>query len=58
MLRRTAELTSVASTLEELLAGIQEGYVFRLDHTFDQAARPTVTGGHWPFQVSMGAPWT
>ena len=40
------------STLEELLAGIQEGYVFRLDHTFDQAARPTVTGGHWPFQVS------
>ena len=40
------------STREELLAGIQEGYVFRLDHTFDQAARPTVTGGHWPFQVS------
>ena len=40
------------STLEELLADIQEGYVFRLDHTFDQAARPTVTGGHWPFQVS------
>ena len=40
------------STLEELLAGIQEGYVFRLDHTFDQAARTTVTGGHWPFQVS------
>ena len=26
--------------------------MFRLDHTFDQAARPTVTGGHWPFQVS------
>ena len=23
------------STREELLAGIQEGYVFRLDHTFD-----------------------
>ncbi len=40
------------STREELLAGIQEGYVFRLDHTFDQAARPTVTGGHWPFQAS------
>ena len=40
------------STREELLAGIQEGYVFRLDHTFDQAARPTVTGGHWPFRVS------
>ena len=40
------------STLEELLAGIQEGYVFRLDHTFEEEARPTVTGGHWPFQVS------
>lgn len=40
------------STREELLNGIQEGYVFRLDHTFAEAARPTVTGGHWPFQVS------
>ena len=40
------------STREELLAGIQEGYVFRLDHTFAEEARPTVTGGHWPFQVS------
>ena len=48
----TESLYEYYSTLEELLAGIQEGYVFRLDHTFDQAARPTVTGGHWPFQVS------
>ena len=40
------------STREELLNGIQEGYVFRLDHTFAEEARPTVTGGHWPFQVS------
>ena len=40
------------STREELLAGIREGYVFYLDHTFEEAARPTVTGGHWPFQVS------
>ena len=40
------------STREELLNGIQEGYVFRLNHTFAEEARPTVTGGHWPFQVS------
>ena len=40
------------STREELLNGIQAGYVFRLDHTFEEEARPTVTGGHWPFQVS------
>ena len=40
------------STREELLNGIREGYVFYLDHTFEEAARPTVTGGHWPFQVS------
>ena len=40
------------STRDELLAGIQEGYVFCLDHTFEEEARPTVTGGHWPFQVS------
>ena len=40
------------STRDELLAGIQEGYVFCLDHTFEEAARPTVTGGHWPFRVS------
>ena len=40
------------STRQELLNGIQAGYVFYLDHTFEEAARPTVTGGHWPFQVS------
>lgn len=40
------------STREQVLADIQEGYVFRLDHTFAEEARPTVTGGHWPFQVS------
>ncbi len=40
------------SPREELLNGIQAGYVFRLDHTFEEEARPTVTGGHWPFQVS------
>lgn len=48
----TETLYEYYSTREELLNGIQEGYVFCLDHTFDQAARPTVTGGHWPFQVS------
>ena len=48
----TEPLYEYYSTREELLNGIQEGYVFCLDHTFDQAARPTVTGGHWPFQVS------
>ena len=48
----TGTLYEYYSTREELLNGIQEGYVFCLDHTFDQAARPTVTGGHWPFQVS------
>ena len=26
--------------------------MFYLDHTFEEEARPTVTGGHWPFQVS------
>ena len=26
--------------------------MFCLDHTFEEAARPTVTGGHWPFRVS------
>ncbi len=40
------------STREQVEADIQEGYVFRLDHTFAEEARPTVTGGHWPFQVS------
>ena len=40
------------STREQVLADIQEGYVFRLDYTFAEEARPTVTGGHWPFQVS------
>ena len=48
----TETLYEYYSTREELLAGIQEGYVFRLDHTFEEEARPTVTGGHWPFQVS------
>ena len=48
----TGTLYEYYSTREELLAGIQEGYVFCLDHTFEEAARPTVTGGHWPFRVS------
>ena len=48
----TETLYEYYSTREELLAGIREGYVFYLDHTFEEAARPTVTGGHWPFQVS------
>ena len=48
----TETLYEYYSTREELLNGIQEGYVFRLDHTFAEEARPTVTGGHWPFQVS------
>ena len=48
----TESLYEYYSTREELLAGIREGYVFYLDHTFEEAARPTVTGGHWPFQVS------
>ena len=48
----TETLYEYYSTREELLAGIQEGYVFCLDHTFEEAARPTVTGGHWPFRVS------
>ena len=48
----TEPLYEYYSTREELLNGIQEGYVFCLDHTFEEAARPTVTGGHWPFQVS------
>ena len=48
----TEPLYEYYSTREELLNGIQEGYVFRLDHTFAEEARPTVTGGHWPFQVS------
>ena len=48
----TGILYEYYSTREELLAGIQEGYVFCLDHTFEEAARPTVTGGHWPFRVS------
>ena len=47
-----ATLYEYYSTREELLTGIEEGYVFRLDHTFEEEARPTVTGGHWPFQVS------
>ena len=46
------QLYEYYSTREEVLADIQEGYVFRLDHTFAEEARPTVTGGHWPFQVS------
>ena len=48
----TETLYEYYSTREELLNGIQEGYVFYLDHTFEEEARPTVTGGHWPFQVS------
>ena len=48
----TESLYEYYSTREELLNGIQAGYVFRLDHTFEEEARPTVTGGHWPFQVS------
>ncbi len=48
----TEPLYEYYSTREELLNGIQAGYVFRLDHTFEEEARPTVTGGHWPFQVS------
>ena len=48
----TGTLYEYYSTREELLAGIREGYVFCLDHTFEEAARPTVTGGHWPFRVS------
>ena len=48
----TESLYEYYSTREELLAGIQAGYVFYLDHTFEEEARPTVTGGHWPFQVS------
>ena len=48
----TGTLYEYYSTREELLAGIREGYVFCLDHTFEEEARPTVTGGHWPFQVS------
>lgn len=48
----TEPLYEYYSTREELLNGIQAGYVFYLDHTFEEEARPTVTGGHWPFQVS------
>ena len=48
----TETLYEYYSTREELLNGIQEGYVFYLDHIFEEEARPTVTGGHWPFQVS------
>ena len=48
----TETLYEYYNTREELLNGIREGYVFYLDHTFEEAARPTVTGGHWPFQVS------
>ena len=48
----TESLYEYYSTREELLNGIQAGYVFYLDHTFEEEARPTVTGGHWPFQVS------
>ena len=48
----TETLYEYYSTREELLNGIQAGYVFYLDHTFEEEARPTVTGGHWPFQVS------
>ena len=42
----TEPLYEYYSTREELLTGIEEGYVFRLDHTFEEEARPTVTGGH------------
>ena len=48
----TEPLYEYYSTREELLNGIQAGHVFYLDHTFEEEARPTVTGGHWPFQVS------
>ena len=50
----TESLYEYYSTREELLNGIQAGYVFRLDHTFEEEARPTVTGGHWPFHSPEG----
>lgn len=39
-------------TREELLADIENGYVFRMDKTFEEAASPTVTGGTWAFNVN------
>lgn len=38
-------------TMKEMLANIEEGYVFRLDQTFPEPVMPTVTGSHWYFDV-------
>lgn len=38
-------------TMKEMLANIEEGYVFRLNQTFTDPVMPTVTGGHWYFDV-------
>ena len=38
-------------TEEELIADIEQGYIFRLDTAFKKGYAPYVTQGNWPFYV-------